>query len=202
MRASPRSPTRRSARRRPRRRSSRRRRSRSILGTAAHRPRPMPTGSNGADRALGPQPTQPGRVEGATRRRRRRPAMWTASGSELGRVTQLCHPRSAASMPGGGSAGVGPSDHDDGEASSLTTASCSTKPACSSWNQATEASPRRQHKNTRLPSRSAGKSTSPVSGSRSRMPSSASVVRSSRRRSCAANQSVPATPPPSASTAA
>ena len=70
-----------------------------------------------------------------------------------------------------------------------------------SWYQRTSSSPRRQHRKTGRPSTSPGKSTRPVSGSRSRMPRLARWMISAFSDPCAWNQSLPATPPPSAATA-
>ena len=98
---------------------------------------------------------------------------------------------SAASMPGGGSSAV--AEHDD-ERHLGQSGRRPMKPESCSCQNATSSSPRRQQRKTMRPSRSAGKSTSPVSGSRSRMSRSARTVTSSRSV-CWRQPVAPATPP-------
>ncbi len=62
-------------------------------------------------------------------------------------------------MPGGGESAVRSDDHDD--RATDHSGFLFENPARSSWNQATRSSPSRQHRNTRLPSRSAGKIDEP-----------------------------------------
>ena len=155
-----------------------------LRGTAARPPRPSADWIHRSRARAGPGAGSQARRR-ATRRGRRLPASAAASASAIGRVPQVDDGRRRPRCPGAGRPPRRPSDHDHGTAVGLTAASGSCNPACSPWKYATPLLARAASTGTPArPSRSAGKSTRPVSGSRSRMPALGEGRRGRRAARC------------------